>query len=487
MDSPDDLTIVKTAAEGANDIILKWQRAVRGGQGKTEWHLAVFEGFGGGSHSIRDACLRYIHVLFDTTEGGELVLASREVQAMLLEGSQHPASEVRSVCSLGMYAAARNNIKCFMSSDELLKVAIQLATDKDITAAAKSVKAVCMAFADKAARQLIRDSPAMYQSLKETFTTSSTTSIRIIECIMETAETLKSDEDASRECYEFIRDIGVLDALTTGVETSTSDILLLLNYLEVLDHIADSPIGIEYCATRPTLGARIIALIDQQFVPQVSGFALKFIGKFSLHSEETANFAISSGWAEKVTSSFKKGASDPSIKAISDLCSTPTGLEHLLNEGSRIFTDLLKISNAEAKASVFHGLGQIFEQQGTDTLQQFFASIEGLLKTLLPDRSHGILEVRVGFQRLFSGLCGHKFAVPFCTSEDRVWDWIMDPDTEPDNMCKEIRFGAVQKLVKNMSVINRNDTEIEHLLTYSKKGPFFTKRKSTAPETMEDS
>ena len=484
---PDDYDIVRNAGEDANGIILKWQRALRNGNGEVKSHVAVFEGFGSGIEVIRDTCLRYIHVLFEMKEGGDLVLTSPEVQHILHQGSSHNVVEVRAVCSLGLYAAASNDVKAFILSDKLLKLAIQLATDKDLAAAAKSVKAICMVATTRVGRNLVWEIPEIQQSLQQTFKSSSTTAIRIIECLMEAAQGLKSDEDASRESYEFLRDIGVLDALTDGVEAATSDILLLLNYLEVLDHIADSPVGIEYCATRPTLGNRIIGLVDQQLVPQVSGFALKFIGKFSLHSNETANYAISSGWTQKVTESFSKGASDSSIEAISNLCSSQIGLSHLFEDCCRIFIDLLRMKNAEAKATVFHALSQVFEQEGNDKLNQLFDRLSDSIKLLLCDRTHGVLEVRVGFLRLFSALCKHNFSAGLCTAEDRVWDWLVDPDIEPDNMCKEIKFGAIQRLVKNLGVINRNDTELEHLLVCSKKGPFFTKRKSTGPETMEES
>ena len=441
------------------------------------------------SADIRDAAARAVRVLCGSRAGRLPVLAGLEKDGALAAPPSEHQRLLRAAASVALLSHltdatdAATALSPFQSSllAELLK-------DDVVANSESAVRCLSTLVKTAQGRTMLCESSVM-DGLGALIAQNDAVSIRVLEGLI---AGVQRDEDG----FAFLREKGILDALVDKVEESTTDLLLLLNYLEVLELLSQSPYGTSFLLTRRELGARLTALASQNLVESVSGFALRFIARFAAHSGENAAYAIDNKWVEVATgfadphdaSSTSLGAMD----VVGSVGSTETGLAHLTDTGAwKILPAAAASRQPDMVEAALHALSLVFESTATSegALARFTAALFAASGSdrLLAARSHAVTDVRTAGIRFILALARHEAAVPHLTGSQLMWDWFTDPDVEVDLECRALKYDAAVLLVKHAAAIPREAEEVMELRVVAKMGPQWQKRATRAPEGMIDS
>ncbi|KAJ9468949.1 hypothetical protein DIPPA_35636 [Diplonema papillatum] len=446
-----------------------------------------------GLPSVHEAAGRVLASLADKREGRAAFLDPQHAAVLSAATSRDAPPQVRELISRCLHRSITMVADGTGIADHLEQafssgaVAVLFATidDPEVAVACKAGETLAWLVAAGPGRARLAADDAAMQKLKDAIRAENEVSLRILDGLGEAGA-------HNREAFVFLRELGVLDSIANGVAKSTTDLLLLLNYLEVLELICRSPLGVEFCGTRPDLGDRIVRLAEQDVSAPVCGFALRFIGNFARHSAENAGYALRAGWYDVAV---KHKAVDKGLESLAGLaCRVPTLLRMLTTADFSAFTDAVAARDPTMQETGLHCLAQPFEAAAEpdadaahrEAAEQLFTDAllrTGYLKKAVSLRSHSITSVRLAALRLIAALASNSFTVNHLTSDQVLWDYILDPNIELDMMCKETKFGAIQKLVKYNALIKRPDKEIAELESLGRAGPWAVNRKLHAPNT----
>eukprot|EP01064_Diplonema_japonicum_P029176 TRINITY_DN4651_c0_g5_i1.p1 TRINITY_DN4651_c0_g5~~TRINITY_DN4651_c0_g5_i1.p1 ORF type:complete len:500 (+),score=112.59 TRINITY_DN4651_c0_g5_i1:54-1502(+) len=422
---------------------------------------------------------RVLQEVSRTKVGASIILGgamNQVVEATVQNGSQKGrqalAMVFAEVCVPGHIVKLQEENKFYF-----LEHLVTLMCDDNPTTSLTAARTLGGLLGDHLSRSVLTTHTKIVDSLQEKFKTRSVEALRILEVLIQKAGT-------DTDLFTFLETIGALDAVVDGVETVGDDILMLLNYLEILETIAKGPLGARFCGTRKGLGTRIIRIAEQDLVDVASDFAIRFIGRFAEHSEENCVHALRSNWLESVVKSRNL---EKKIEALGGICTQQPGLAHVVAQ-TGMFADFFIVpkNKPDLLEISLHAIAAILESSAI--------SVETVCPVLLPHmaqlldhRNHQIVAVRQAGLRFLAAALKHSVFVAYVSLDQLMWDYFLDVDCEMDYTCKEIKFGALQNLHRNKgSIEGRDSQEILEIELLTEKGPFYTKRETRAPQVEFD-
>eukprot|EP01063_Lacrimia_lanifica_P005676 TRINITY_DN13414_c0_g1_i1.p1 TRINITY_DN13414_c0_g1~~TRINITY_DN13414_c0_g1_i1.p1 ORF type:complete len:547 (+),score=161.49 TRINITY_DN13414_c0_g1_i1:49-1641(+) len=517
-----------------------WRQRVRRGEDVgplLERLPEVFELLARGSSASRDAAEQLVRALTQRSEGRALIASGAldELFAAALDPSKTDAqcrcacADVLKTACRAVTAAPGPGLPAFRP--ELLQLIAQCLQDPDVGVTAKAEACLTHILLHRTLREDTVVQATFFPAILGLVSQNDEVSVRVLEGVAQAlgeeadkkhtkrVEMLERQHrqklanpdtpveasnghvevyDNEEEIFETLQQLGVLDSIADGVVRATEDVLLLLNYMEVLEAVTRSAYGVAFCATRSALGERLAGLARQNVVESVSGFSLRFIGNFAQHSPENCAYALNQGWYQLAQGFAKALANDlgtcRGIEALAGVAATPCGLQRLAEEKDffSVFVTGALSPHADVKEAALHGAAAMLESPfNLSVLAQpdTFASLfdpdcyasKAAISKVLQLRSHAVQSVRLATLRFIAALSRHRGAVPFLTTCQLMWDWLVDPDVEMDVMCKETKYGGIQHLAKNAEFIDRDAKDVMELRVAAKMGPYYTKRSTRAP------
>ena len=478
----DTLKAVLSNERDTNELLDSWIVSCRRGESLVDTalcHPSLFALLIDAAPSNQDSAKRLLSILAEDTTARKAILQAQP--SYYTSQAPLPHRQIYSEIAIKEFLFTIE-APCL----EVTKLFLGFLHDEDTSVSERAVSCLTHAMRRHNGPHTMSSKPAtevILTEVKELLQRKDAVTVRVMEGLL--AGVVRAEE---KDGFEFLKSNGVMDLLVDSVEEATTDVLLLMNYLEVLELLSRSPHGVQFMTTRRGLGARLAGLAQQNMIESVSGFALRFIANFCAHSSENALYAIEQGWVS-VAKTFcvdlrNDSLSLRALQVLSGVGQSAAGLEHLISSlDYKILVGATNSRQPDVIESGMHGLAEIFERGDQSEGLIKIMEKDYSLQRLFESRSSGLKGVRIGCLRLISALAGCRAAGNIIADDQFLWDWLVDPDIEPDLECKDVKYGAAQKLALHAEHISKSAEEVMELRVVAKMGPLFSKRAHEAPES----
>jgi hypothetical protein len=287
----------------------------------------------------------------------------------------------------------------------------------------------------------------------------------------------------------FCGSVGVTDAVVGGVVEPTTDVLLLLNGLELLERLAASPAGLTLLRHRPDVLPRIRALASHPD-PSVAGFALRFMGRFSARGEAEGAVACAAWFPAAALTLLQAEATDPdtlqtALETVGSMATTQAGLSTLLADSAACerLGALAAFAPREVRTAALHAIAvPVDAPTAPDPLLQrlvagLFDGSAGIprYEALLAASRTFDRDVRLGALHLLHALAGRRWGALRLARTPGFLAWLTDRSNEADKEALEYKFGIGQRMhafVTDLSEAIGAPATMD-LRAFVRLGPFF--------------